>query len=290
MTRYWTRVLLGLAICGLSVVGIAWGLYHVTRTGSCASGGNYVSARPCPPGTGGHILAIVGGAFGIFIGILIYATRGKYGRPASLGIGLAVWALVFIAVSGAILLSAFGPAAHSGTGGHVTAVVLASIFVPLGLIPLRAFRGGPKQQVATRLASTGKRCPGVVVAVDDTGATINDNPHVRMTVRAEPPGEAPFNIVKSLTVSRVRIPRAGDRCTVFYDPVNREGVNGITFDVVPGVTAAAPAPAPVRAPAPVVPEDGDPLDRIAKLGELRDRGLISAEEFEAQKKRLLNEV
>jgi hypothetical protein len=34
----------------------------------------------------------------------------------------------------------------------------------------------------------------------------------------------------------------------------------------------------------------DPLDKIAKLGELRDRGIVTAEEFEQQKKRLLGEL
>ena len=287
MTRYWTRVLIGLAICGASIVGISWGLYHLTRTGSCASGGNYISARPCPPGTGGHILAVIGGAFGAFIGIGVYAMRGKAGRPARLGIGFVMWALVFVAVTAAVLVSAFGPANDSGTGARTTALVLAPIFLSLGLLPLRAFSGfsGRRQQVAMQLASTGKRCPGVVVSVDDTGVTVNDNPNVQMTVRAEPPGEAPFTIVKSAVVSRVKIPRAGDRCVVFYDPSNPQGVNGITFDEVPGFAPVGAAP-----PTAGAEEEHDPLDRIAKLGELRDRGLISPEEFEAQKKRLLDEV
>jgi hypothetical protein len=46
---------------------------------------------------------------------------------------------------------------------------------------------------------------------------------------------------------------------------------------------------PVPVPA-SVPDADDPLDKIAKLGELRDRGIVTPEEFEAQKKRLLDEV
>jgi hypothetical protein len=90
-------------------------------------------------------------------------------------------------------------------------------------------------------------------------------------------------------VSRVRIPRPGDRCVVFYDPAARETRNGITFDPVPGFVAAAPA----RASADDGDADGDgddPLDKIAKLGELRDQGIVTSEEFEAQKKRLLDEL
>jgi hypothetical protein len=57
------------------------------------------------------------------------------------------------------------------------------------------------------------------------------------------------------------------------------------FDAPAAPAQAAPPPAPVlAAPAP------DPAERIAllrQLGELRDSGLLTTEEFEAQKARLL---
>jgi hypothetical protein len=149
----------------------------------------------------------------------------------------------------------------------------------MGLAPLPfAFRGRKKQAMMLELATTGRRCPGVVESVEDTNVTINDNPRVRITVRAEPPGESPFTIVKTATVSRVRVPRPGDRCVVLYDPANREQRNGITFDRVPGFVQ------------PAGDGDGDALEKIEKLAKLRDRGILTAEEFDAQKKRLLNEV
>jgi hypothetical protein len=46
-----------------------------------------------------------------------------------------------------------------------------------------------------------------------------------------------------------------------------------------------------RPPTPAAPPGGeDPLEKIAALGKLRDRGLVTPEEFEAQKKRLLSEI
>jgi hypothetical protein len=288
VTRYWVRVVLGLAICTVAIVGIDWGIYHLVRTGSCGSHPNYISRRPCPPGTGGHILALIGGIFGGLAGIGIWATRGPRGRPSGIPLGLIMWSLLFVTLAGSIAFAAFGPANNDSSGARTTAVILGVIFVPMGLAPLVLARGGGEKRArAAQLAATGKRCRGTVLSVEDTGVTINDNPHVKMTVRAEPPGEAPFTVVKSATVSRVRIPRAGDSCVVFYDPANREGNNGITFDPVPGmpvpsVAAAAPAAAP--------DDDEDPLDKIAKLGELRDKGLITADEFEAQKTRLLAEL
>jgi hypothetical protein len=280
---------IALVLCAVAIVGVDWGIYHLVRTGSCGSNGTYVSTRPCPPGTGGHILALIGGIFGGLIGVAIWATRGKRGRPSAIGLGLIMWSLLFITLAASVAFAAFGPANNDNSGARTAAIVLAVIFVPMGLAPLPlALGGGRKRSRLVQLSATGKRCPGVVVSVEDTGVTINDNPHVKITVRAEPVGEAPFTVVKTATVSRVRIPRAGDTCVVFYDPANREGNNGITFDPVPGFAAAtsAGAAAPWGAP----DEDGDPLDRIAKLGELRDKGLVTAEEFEAQKKRLLAEL
>jgi hypothetical protein len=283
--------LLGLAVAGAAIIAVDWGLYHLVRTGSCASGGPYVSARPCPPGTGGHILALVGGIFAGLFGIGLYAARGKGGRPSRIGLGLIMWCLLFVTIPLAIALAAFGPA-HSpnSSGAQITAVILGAIFIPMGLAPLAfAGRGGKKRALAQELMATGRRCTGEVMSVEDTGMTINDNPRVKITVRAEPPGEEPFTIEKTATVSRVSIPRRGDRCTVFYDPADRQNRNGITFDPVPG-TATPAASAAAASYTAAADDDEDPLEKIEKLGELRARGLITQEEFDEQKRRLLGEV
>lgn len=283
--KYWTRTLIGLGICGASIVAIDWALYELVRTGTCASGGPYVSARPCPPGTGLRIVALTGGIFGGLIGMGIYATRGERLRPASIGLGAIMWALLFCTLAGAAIVAAFGPAAGDEPGSKTAAIILGVVFIPMGLAPIPfALVGRRKAEQAQQLVEQGKRCEGVVVKVEDTKVTINDNPRIRFTVRAEPPGEAPFTIEKTAVVSRVEIPREGDRCTVFYDPANREQRNGVSFDF-PRTVSVAAAPAPARAP-----DDDDPIAKIERLGELRDKGLLTAEEFEAQKRRLLGEL
>jgi Short C-terminal domain len=278
--RYWLCTLGALVLAGACIVLIDNGIYHLVRTGSCGSSSTYVSSRPCPPGTAGHILGLIGGVFGALAAVGIYAARGGRGvRGATLGLGLILWSLVFVTIPASMLVAAYGPAGNNSSGARTTAIVLAAVFIPMGLAPLPfAFRGRKKQAMMRELATTGRRCPGVVESVEDTNVTINDNPRVRITVRAEPPGESPFRIVKTATVSRVRVPRPGDRCVVLYDPSNREQRNGITFDQVPGFVQPA--------------DDGDEdaLEKIEKLAELRDRGILTAEEFDAQKKRLLNEV
>jgi hypothetical protein len=312
--RYWVMTFLGLGLAGGALVGFVWGLYHVTRTGSCSSGGTYVSRLPpCPPGTAGHILAIVFGCFVGLAGIGIYAARGSGGRKSRIGLGAIMWCLLFVGASVALLVSAYGPAHNPhDSGAKVVTAIMAAIFIPLGLAVLPFARGSSrKQQLAADLVATGRRCPGEVVSVEDTNVTINDNPRVKITVKAEPPGEEAFYVNKTATVSRVAIPRPGDRCTVFYDPADRQNRNGITFDIVPGLGAAPSGPAvsiealapgisramtSASAPAPPAgsgssdDDDEDALAKIEKLGQMRDRGLITSDEFESQKRRLLDEV
>lgn len=291
-SKYWIRSLIGLVICGAAIVAIDNGIYHLIRTGSCGSDGTYVAVRPCPPGTGLHIMSLIFGVFAGLIGVGVYATRGDGGRPSPLPLGLIMWSLLFVTLAVSIAVAAFGPANNDNSGAQTAAIVIGVIFLPMGLAPLPfAVAGRGKTQQLKKLASAGVRCTGVVTNVEDTGVTVNDNPHVKITVRAEPRGEPPFTVVKQATVSRVRIPRIGDGVVVFYDPANREGSNGITFDQVPAVSPGAPAVS-VGAPAPnpEPEEDAERLDLIAKLGELRDKGLITPSEFEEKKQRLLKEL
>lgn len=313
--RYWVFALLGLVICGASIVAIDWGIYHLIRTGTCASGGPYVSARPCPPGTGGHILAVMGGVFGGLIGVAVWAARGRADtrKESPYPLALLMWTLLFCGIALSGLYAVLGPAAPDDAPKG-TAIFLAALFIPMGLAPMPfAWAGRRKGARATDLVQHGKRCRGTVVSVEDTNWTVNDNPRVKMTVRAEPDGETPFTIEKTSVVPRVNIPRAGDRCVVFYDPADPQNKNGITFDAVPGFDAGTPAPAPPPEPTPTPqPEplilatatptkeqsaavvdaqsEGDPIEKIEKLNRLREKGIITQAEFEMQKQRLLREV
>jgi hypothetical protein len=70
--KYYIRVCIG-SLISLVCLGFAlYALYQLIRGGSCASGGNYVSARECPPGTEkwAWVLpgAIIGGLLSFFLG------------------------------------------------------------------------------------------------------------------------------------------------------------------------------------------------------------------------------
>src|SRR5215208_148719 len=76
-----------------------------------------------------------------------------------------------------------------------------------------------KRKQAEQLFETGSKGVGTVLQVQDTGMTVNDNPRVKMLFRVEPlDGGAAFDAQKTKTVSRVEIPRQGDRYPIWYDP------------------------------------------------------------------------
>jgi len=121
----------------------------------------------------------------------------------------------------------------------------------------------------SELIHAGRRAPAAIVDVRDTGTTINDNPRVVVRLRVEPDGEAPFEVERKVTVSRVAIPRAGERVEVAYDPADHSRFTFRISDLTDGD----------RAP--------DRFDQLARLGELRSRGILTDAEFEAEKARLL---
>jgi hypothetical protein len=156
-----------------------------------------------------------------------------------------------------------------------------------------------KRKKAEELMTTGLKGAGTVVSVQDTGMTINDNPRIKMVFRVEPlDGSPAFDAQKTRTVSRVQIPRQGDRYPVWYDPEDpanswmfaqiaddsgRASIRQLFGDVAETfVGMNAP-----DAPMPVAPQAQDTVAALQQLADLRSQGVITEEEFAAQKKKLL---
>lgn len=286
------RTVIGMAMIAAGALLAAWALYELLRIGTCASGGPYVSARECPPGTGTKILSIFAAVFLMLAGAAV--------TPGVAIAGVA-WGLGFTLAGVGFIVAAFGPAAPPDADSSLQWVggLVGGMFLLMGtpgLFAIVAAGRGPRGRRAQHLLEHGKRCPGTVLSVQDTGMTINDNPRVKMRVKAEPPGEPAFEFDKTATVSRVQIPRAGDRCAVFYDPAG--GEPGISFDapalamvgLVPGAAAAAPGVAPVSPPPPAgAPADADDetIDELERLARLRASGALTEAEFQQAKARIL---
>jgi putative oligomerization/nucleic acid binding protein len=157
-----------------------------------------------------------------------------------------------------------------------------------------------KKKKAENLLATGSRGAGTVILVQDTGMTVNDNPRVKMTFRVEPiDGSPAFDAQKTTTVSRVQIPRQGDRYPIWYDPEDpvktwmysmpaddsgRETIRQLFGDVAETfVGMNAPG-----APAAASPQGYDTVEKIKQLADLHAQGILSDDEFQAQKAKLLD--
>jgi hypothetical protein len=234
----------------------------------------------------------VGSAAGLLpVGIII----------ATVSVFLGGWAISFLGTFLAVGIGALLAAAESDDGfiGDF-GLQFGGIFVAVPLLLIVAWffmsRSGKTKMVqAQSLVATGARGVGTISNVADTGMTINDNPRVNITMRIEPEDGSPaFDAQKTVTVSRVSIPRAGDRFPVWYDrndptkwaygtdmnPAQTPPDIQALFARAAGTPAAAPA-----APAP--PATESTADQLTKLNELRLKGVLTDAEFEAAKARLL---
>lgn len=152
-----------------------------------------------------------------------------------------------------------------------------------------------KRKKAADLMTNGEKGAGTVVQVRDTGTTINDNPRVKLVFRIEPlDGGAAFDAEKTATVSRVEIPRQGDRYPVWYDAKDtsrwayatvaddngratmRQLFGGVAETFVGMNTPGAPPP-----------QGQDTVEQLKQLADLHSQGILTDDEFATQKARLL---
>jgi hypothetical protein len=75
-----------------------------------------------------------------------------------------------------------------------------------------------------RLKAHGVEADATILAISDTGVTMNKNPYVKLRLRVEPIGIAAYETEVKAMVSRVSIPRPGDGVRVKFDPNKPEDV------------------------------------------------------------------
>ena len=75
-----------------------------------------------------------------------------------------------------------------------------------------------------RIKAHGVEAEATILAVSDTGVTLNKNPYVKLRLRVEPIGLPAYETEAKAMVSRVSIPRPGDGVSVKFDPEKPEDV------------------------------------------------------------------
>jgi Short C-terminal domain len=140
--KFYVRSFIGLFVFFAAWAAFEYSLYHMLQVGTCASGGPYVSARPCPSGIGVYFAGLFGGIIIGLIAIGIYASRG---RPPDAGddydgprvpFGILAWSLLFAGTGAVSIYAVVSPDAHPGPGAKLGAIIVAIVFIPMGLIPL----------------------------------------------------------------------------------------------------------------------------------------------------------
>jgi len=245
--------LIGLVGC----VGGAFSMHDMVTMTACVDAG-----RSCETAPGLFVGRILGSTLLVIIGI----SGGGYPIFAGLFAGLGAGALV-------------GAWETPSTDSlRWAAFILAFLFLPGGLLILL---GGSAREASRRrraeLLRTGVRAVATVLEVRDTGTSRNDDPSVQLTLDVAATGQSPpFRASVTQVVSRVCIPRPGDRLEVAFDPLHPDD---LVLDTERLQSPAAGPPPAVARPAPV--------DELERLAGLHARGDLTDAEYATLKARLL---
>ena len=112
--------LIGIVLAGL-------GTNHILDVGTCASGGPYVIAQPCPEGSTAWFWLTLAGVL-LWILSLFTGARGLF-EP---GAGLVMWMTGFVGGGTALLIKALTEPSTSSDSG-LGAFIVAAVFIPIGL-------------------------------------------------------------------------------------------------------------------------------------------------------------
>lgn len=256
---------------GIGASAVAgYGMYRLMLIGSCTGDG-------CDSGIWVFVVALLLAVLAAMVGdtLLLVATL-----LAGLGIGAGLGAVA-------------DP--NGQWAGYVigAALVLSSVTTVLVGRATRKAMAGMRAAIRDSLPTvtpdtlqtTGRAAVAEVLAVRETGTTVNDNPIVGLRVRLTPTdGGDPVEGEKNALVSRLNIPRVGERYAAGFDPGSPD-----SFVLILTVTDHTPAHLRElyeRMRTEATP-GFDPLERLGKLNELRLAGALTEAEFERQKAKLL---
>lgn len=206
----------------------------------------------------------------------------------------------------------------TGAVGIVMVVITGALMVLFGWLAFRRrdARAAPvKEQARGRRRLVAKGVNGVMsfdgkavtLSDMDSGAMIIQGPSADRTimltsiraVRLKPP-EGVMRGRLELTVSEEAqvVAAAAPETIVTYEPFEAQAFNRMAAAIniaLTGFSAPAPAPPPI-APQPLAPEPDDSphaltseaIEELARLGDLRDRKVLTEDEFQEQKALILN--
>ncbi|WP_327010772.1 SHOCT domain-containing protein [Dactylosporangium sp. NBC_01737] len=168
-----------IGLTGIMLLGL--GLNHVLDIGSCASGGPYAIARPCPEGSAAWFWLPVAGAILWVAGMLV--SRRVFVEP---GAGQVLWTAGF-AGGGAAMLVKVLTQPSMPPDSKLGASITAAVFIPMGLAVgivgiVQLFRQRGRDGSGSRRTKNGaRRRGGPVGAVRGPGSRLKALNDLRST-------------------------------------------------------------------------------------------------------------
>jgi hypothetical protein len=107
---------------------------------------------------------------------------------------------------------------NSGVTGFLTKTFMGKDFVDQTNQSLNTAKNAMGGN--TNLSMTGVPATADVISIEDTGKLINYDPIVRLKLAVQPSYGNPFETSAEVLVSKIAIPRAGDKINIKYNPVN----------------------------------------------------------------------
>ena len=153
-------------------------------------------------------------------------------------------------------------------GELLTIIAIPIVLIVSGILMLNfvriLFPGEIKNGITTQAS---------VLKVWDTGVSINDNPQVGLLLEITPPDGTPFRTEAKTIVSRLNaaLVQPGIKVDVMYDPKNLKRVQVMTVHT--------PEPASVGA-----------TSRLEELEAMREKGLISHDEYQEKREEILKSL
>ncbi len=112
-------------------------------------------------------------------------------------------------------------AINSGVSGFLTKTFMGKDFVDQTNASLNMAKNYTD---TSNLGQTGMGASAEVLGIEDTGTLINFNPVVKLKLKVTPQFGVPFETTAETAVSKIAIPRVGDKINIKYNPANTSQV------------------------------------------------------------------
>jgi hypothetical protein len=99
-------------------------------------------------------------------------------------------------------------------------IVCTTLLIIVGSFLIVYLFARSRRKKAENLMATGVQGVATVLALEDTGMRINDNPRVQIALQVELPGRAPYQVTKKMVIPMIRMSQVqvGSTVQVVVDP------------------------------------------------------------------------